>query len=98
MDSRPKKKPRFYAKLEEDAHAFESDGEIDAELAQMFETQFVPGVAQPHRQEIEETIRMIDAIAQMGPPVLLAAVLRMVLRDRITDEEIQLICDTFYHD
>ena len=31
-------------------------------------------------------------------PALLAVLLKMVLKDRITDDEIQLICDVFYHD
>jgi hypothetical protein len=40
----------------------------------------------------------INAIAQMGDAALLAALLKMVLNDRITNDEIQLICDVYYHD
>ena len=49
----------------------------------------------PSHPEIAEAI---DAIAQMGNPALLAVLLKMVLNDRITNDEIQLICDVFYHD
>ena len=34
----------------------------------------------------------------MGDAALLAFLLKMVLKDRITDDEIQLICDVYYHD
>ena len=40
----------------------------------------------------------IDTIAQMGDAALLAVLLKMVLKDRITNDEIQLICDVYYHD
>jgi hypothetical protein len=40
----------------------------------------------------------INLIAQMGDAALLALLLKMVLKDRITDDEIQLICDVYYHD
>jgi hypothetical protein len=40
----------------------------------------------------------ITLIAQMGDAALLALLLKMVLKDRITDDEIQLICDVYYHD
>jgi hypothetical protein len=37
-------------------------------------------------------------MAQMGNAALLAFLLKMVLKDRITDDEIQLICDVYHHD
>jgi hypothetical protein len=40
----------------------------------------------------------IDLIAQMGNAALLAFLLKMVLKNRITDDEIQLICDVYHHD
>lgn len=40
----------------------------------------------------------INLIAQMGDAPLLAFLLKMVLKDRITDDEIQLICDVYYHE
>jgi hypothetical protein len=40
----------------------------------------------------------IKVIALMGNAALLAFLLKMVLKDRITDDEIQLICDVYYHD
>jgi len=40
----------------------------------------------------------IQIIAQMGNGALLAFLLKMVLKNRITDDEIQLICDVYYHD
>jgi uridylate kinase len=40
----------------------------------------------------------IGIIAQMGNAAILAFLLKMVLKDRITDDEIQLICDVYYHD
>jgi len=40
----------------------------------------------------------IEIIAQMGNGAILALLLKMVLKDRITDDEIQLICDVYYHD
>lgn len=49
----------------------------------------------PFHPEIAEAI---DAVAQMGSPALLAILLKMVLNDKITDDELQLICDVFYPD
>jgi hypothetical protein len=49
----------------------------------------------PSHPEVDEAI---EAVAQMGNPALLAVLLKMVLNDRITNDEIQLICDVFYHD
>lgn len=40
----------------------------------------------------------IELISQMGAAALLALLLKMVLKDRITDNEVQLICDVYYHD
>jgi hypothetical protein len=40
----------------------------------------------------------IELIAQIGDAALLAFLLKMVLKDRIKDDEIQLICDVYYHD
>jgi hypothetical protein len=40
----------------------------------------------------------IQIMAQMGHAALLAFLLKMVLKDRITDDEIQLICDVYHHD
>jgi hypothetical protein len=40
----------------------------------------------------------IQIMAQMGNAALLAFLLKMVLKDRITDDEIQLICDVYHHD
>jgi hypothetical protein len=40
----------------------------------------------------------ISLMAQMGHAALLAFLLKMVLKDRITDNEIQLICDVYHHD
>jgi hypothetical protein len=45
-----------------------------------------------------EVADAINIIAQMGNAALLAFLLKMVLKDRITDDEIQLICDVYYHD
>jgi len=45
-----------------------------------------------------EVADAIGLIAQMGDAALLALLLKMVLKDRITDDEIQLICDAYYHD
>jgi len=40
----------------------------------------------------------IELISQIGNAALLALLLKMVLKDKITDDEIQLICDVYYHD
>ena len=40
----------------------------------------------------------IELTAQMSSAALLAFLLKMVLKDRITDDEVQLICDVYYHD
>ena len=44
-----------------------------------------------------EVADAIDLIQQLGNAALLAFLLKMVLKDRITDDEIQLICDVYYH-
>lgn len=49
----------------------------------------------PYRKEISDAV--LEAAAG-GPPVLLAFILKIVLKERITDKEVQLICDCFYHD
>jgi hypothetical protein len=49
----------------------------------------------PNHVEITDAIDVID---HMGEAALLALLLKMVLKDRITDDEIQLICDVYYHD
>jgi hypothetical protein len=49
----------------------------------------------PFHPEIDDAL---NAVAEMGNPVLLAVLLKMVLNDRIMNDEIQLICDVFYHD
>jgi hypothetical protein len=45
-----------------------------------------------------EVADAIGLISEMGDAALLALLLKMVLKDRITDNEIQLICDVYYHD
>lgn len=54
-----------------------------------------PDVPIPFHGEVADAIKMI---AELSNPALLALLLKMVLRDRITDDEVQLICDVFYHD
>lgn len=49
----------------------------------------------PFHPEIAEAISIF---AELGNAVLLALLLKMVLQDRVTDDEIQLICDVYYHD
>jgi hypothetical protein len=49
----------------------------------------------PFHGEVDEAINII---AHAGSGALLALLLKMVLKDRITDDEIQLICDVYYHD
>lgn len=49
----------------------------------------------PFRADVAEAI---DLVAEQSPGALLALLLKMVLKDRITDDEIQLICDVYYHD
>ena len=49
----------------------------------------------PFHGEVPGTIALIS---EMGSAALLALLLKMVLKDRITDNEIQLICDVYYHD
>ncbi|HKP13737.1 MAG TPA: hypothetical protein VJZ91_16570 [Blastocatellia bacterium] len=49
----------------------------------------------PFHGEVDDAICLI---AQMGNAAILAFLLKMVLKDRITDDEIQLICDVYYHD
>lgn len=40
----------------------------------------------------------IELISQRGDAALLALLLKMVLKDHITDDETQLICDVYYHE
>jgi hypothetical protein len=47
---------------------------------------------------IEMPAYAIKLIAQLGNAALLAFLLKMVLKERITDDEIQLICDVYHHD
>lgn len=54
-----------------------------------------PDVPIPFHGDVADAIHIVS---QMGNSALLALLLKMVLRDRITDDEIQLICDVFYHD
>lgn len=49
----------------------------------------------PFHGEVEEAINIM---AHASDGALLAFLLKMVLKDRITDDEIQLICDVYYHD
>ena len=49
----------------------------------------------PFHGEIADAI---EVMAHLSNAVLLAFLLKMVLKDRITDDEIQLICDVYYHD
>lgn len=49
----------------------------------------------PFHGEAAEAIAMIS---QIGDAALLALLLKMVLKERITDDEIPLICDVYYHD
>jgi hypothetical protein len=49
----------------------------------------------PFHGEVDEAINII---AHAGDGALLALLLKMVLKDRITDDEIQLICDVYYHE
>ena len=48
----------------------------------------------PFHGEVADAIELIQ---QLGDAALLAFLLKMVLKDRITDDEIQLICDVYYH-
>lgn len=49
----------------------------------------------PFHPEIAEAISIF---AEIGDAALLAFLLKIVLKDRITDNEVQLICDVYYHD
>jgi hypothetical protein len=49
----------------------------------------------PFHRDIADAI---GVMAQIGNAPVLAFLLKMVLKDRITDDEIQLICDVYYHD
>ena len=49
----------------------------------------------PFHGEVDEAINII---AHTGDGALLVLLLKMVLKDRITDDEIQLIYDVYYHD
>jgi hypothetical protein len=44
-----------------------------------------------------DVAKAIEIASQLGEAAILALLLKMVLRDRITDDEIQLICDVYYH-
>ena len=54
-----------------------------------------PAVPIPFNGEVSDALQIIS---QLGEAAMLAFLLKMVLRDRITDDEVQLICDTYYHD
>jgi hypothetical protein len=54
-----------------------------------------PEIEIPYHADVAEAI---NTIAKLGNPALLALLLKMVLKDRITDDEIQMICDVYYHD
>jgi len=54
-----------------------------------------PDVPIPFHGDVADAIKLI---AEIGNAALLAMLLKMVLKDRITDDKIQLICDVFYHD
>jgi hypothetical protein len=49
----------------------------------------------PFHGEVADAIALI---ARMGNAALLGFLLKMILKERITDDEIQLICDVYYHD
>lgn len=92
IDQRAKKRSTVYVHVRE-RHEIEIDDAIDAELAQMFDSEFLPGVPQPFHGDVADAI---DCVAELGPRVLLAVILKLVLRNRITDKEVHLICDMFY--
>jgi hypothetical protein len=54
-----------------------------------------PPVPIPFHGEVAEAIQLVS---QLGAAATLAFLLKMILKDRITDDEIQLICDVYYHD
>ena len=54
-----------------------------------------PPVPIPFHGEVAEAIQIVS---QLGNAAVLAFLLKMVLKDRITDDEIQLICDVYYHE
>ena len=54
-----------------------------------------PPVPIPFHGEVADAIQIVS---QLGNAAVLAFLLKMVLKDRITDDEIQLICDAYYHD
>jgi hypothetical protein len=54
-----------------------------------------PKVPIPFHGDVADAILIAS---QLGDAVVLAFLLKMVLKDRITDDEIQLICDVYYHE
>lgn len=54
-----------------------------------------PDVPIPFHGDVADAIQLVS---EMGNAAILAFLLKMVLKDRITDDEIQLICDTYYHE
>jgi hypothetical protein len=54
-----------------------------------------PPVPIPFHGEVADAIQIVS---QLGNAAVLAFLLKMVLKDRITDDEIQLICDVYYHE
>jgi hypothetical protein len=54
-----------------------------------------PAVPIPFHGEVADAIQIVS---QLGNAAILAFLLKMVLKDRITDDEIQLICDAYYHE
>jgi len=54
-----------------------------------------PEVEIPYHADVGEAI---ETIAKLVNSAILALLLKMVLKDRITDDEIQLICDVCYRD
>jgi hypothetical protein len=44
-----------------------------------------------------ETWLAVEMLLRLPPPRMLAAVIKMVLRDRINDEELQLVCQLYHN-
>jgi hypothetical protein len=93
----PKKKSKpAIAKKDEESNAADSNQQPARVLSfPHIELERIGGVLVPQREEIDMMIRVAN---EGGAPALLAILLKMVLKDRITRSEIQLICDVFYHD
>ena len=54
-----------------------------------------PNVPIPFHGEVADAI---EIVSQLGDAAILAFLLKMVLKERITDDEIQMICDVYYHE